>query len=53
MLTPQEIQFLYNLLDQVSVRGEESKTQVLIIMQKLRHLSQSEGIVSNTEEEEE
>jgi len=53
MLTPQEIQFLYNLLDQINVRGEEQKTQVLIIMQKLRLMSQSEGLGSIRKEEEE
>jgi len=51
MLTPQDIQFLYNLLDQVNVRGEEQKAQVLIIMGKLRLMLQPEGLVSNEEEE--
>ena len=38
MLTPKEIDFLYQFLDQVSVRGEEQKALVLAIMQKLRQM---------------
>jgi len=53
MLTPQEINFLYQLLDQINVRGEEQKTMALIIMRKLRQMSQSEGLISNEEEEDE
>jgi len=51
MLTPQEINFLYQLLDQINVRGEESKAQILAIMRKLRLMSQPKGLVSNEEEE--
>jgi len=53
MLTPQEINFLYQLLDQINVRGEEQKTQVLIIMGKLRQMLQPKGLISNEEEEDE
>jgi len=51
MLTPQEINFLYQLLDQVNLRGEEQKTQVLAIMRKLRLMSQSKGIEPEEKEE--
>lgn len=40
MLTPQEINFLYQLLDQISVRGEEQKALALSCMRKLRIMSQ-------------
>lgn len=36
MLTPQEMQFLYQLLDQVTLRGEDNKLTALTIMAKLR-----------------
>jgi len=42
MLTPQEINFLYQLLDQVNLRGEEQKRMVLTIMSKLRQVTQPE-----------
>lgn len=38
MLTTEEINFLYELLDQVSVRGEKNKLMVLTIMEKLRQM---------------
>jgi hypothetical protein len=40
MLTPQEIQFLYQLLDQVNLRGEDNKLMALTIMAKLRIASE-------------
>jgi len=50
MLTPQEIDYLYQILDQVNVRGEESKAQILAIMRKLRLMSQPKGLVSDEKE---
>ena len=35
MLTPQEIDFLYEILDQVNVRGVEGKVKIVTIMNKL------------------
>ena len=35
MLTKEEKTFLYNLLDQVSIRGVTAKAMVLVIMGKL------------------
>lgn len=42
MLTPEEINFLYELLDQVNLRGEENKLMALTIMQKLRKMLETE-----------
>ncbi len=33
--TPQELQFLHNMLDQVSVKGLESKQMVVTVMTKI------------------
>lgn len=38
-LSKEDIEFLYQLLDQLNVRGEENKAKVLELMQKLRALS--------------
>ena len=53
MLTPQEINFLYQLLDQISVRGEEQKALALSCMRKLRILSQPPPAAPPVEEEDE
>ena len=39
-LTPQEIQFLFSLLDQSNIRGIQSKQLVLMIMVKLFEAAQ-------------
>jgi len=51
MLMPQEIDYLYQILDQINVRGEESKAQVLVIMGKLRQMSQRPALSQQLEEE--
>ena len=38
MLTAQEIEFLYQVLDQLNVRGEEQKQKILNLMRKLRQM---------------
>lgn len=38
MLTQDEIQLLYDILDQLNVRGEEQKEQILNLMRKLRQM---------------
>lgn len=43
MLTQQELKFLYELLDQIPTRGEESKALVLEIMRKLRLMQEEEA----------
>ena len=40
MLTPQQIDFLYQLLDQVNLRGEEQKMLALTTMQSLRQMAE-------------
>ena len=42
MLTKEELMWLYRILDQINVRGEEDKRRVLEIMQKLRKLFEDE-----------
>ena len=43
MLTVEELDFLYQMLDQISVRGESQKLMVLTIMQKLRVMTEENG----------
>jgi len=54
MLTQQELQFLYQLLDQVSLRGEDNKMAAVTIMRKLRIMLQPkppEETITVTEED--
>ena len=43
MLTKDEIQLLYNILDQLNVRGEEQKGQILNLMRKLRQMLEAKS----------
>jgi len=40
MLEQNELQFLYRVLDQLNIRGEDNKAMVVIIMRKLRQMMQ-------------
>ena len=44
-LNPDEVQFLYNLLDQVNVRGPEAKLAVVQIMAKIAEAAKPQSPV--------
>ena len=43
MLTKDEIQLLYNILDQLNIRGEEDKQKILNLMCKLRQMLEAKS----------